>query len=118
VLAGHFALVACCRLHPWLGGGFGMFSTVDERRLVATALGPDGEERIELPIALEDAADRAEALPTGRRLGAIAAELAADPPPGTLAVRVEVWETRFDASFAPRFERIGAATAGVVPGAR
>ena len=108
VAAEHFALVACCGLHPWLGGGFGMFSTVDERRLVAVAVGAHGEEPIELPAAFDDAADRAEALPTERRLRAIAEQLAADPPPVARAIRVEVWETRFGPRFDPRFERLGA----------
>jgi hypothetical protein len=108
VVAVHFALVTCCDLHPWLGGGFGMFSTVDERRLVAVSVGAQGEERIELPRALEDAAERAEALPTDARLRAIAEALAADPPPVARAVRVEVWETSFGTAFEPRYARLGA----------
>jgi hypothetical protein len=103
VAAEHFALVACCDLHPWLGGGFGMFSTVDERRLVAVAIGAQGEERIALPESQDDAADRAEAL-------------AADPPPVARAVRVEVWETRFGPAFEPRFERLRAVQVEVRPG--
>jgi hypothetical protein len=116
VAAEHFALVACCDLHPWLGGGFGMFSTVDERRLVAVAVGAQGEERIELPAALGDAAERAEALPTEARLRAIAEELAADPPPVARALRIEVWETRFGPAFEPRFERLRAVSVEVPPG--
>ena len=85
-----------------------MFSTVDERRLVAISVGAQGEERIALPEAFDDAADRAEALPTEARLRAIAEEIAADPPPVAHAVRVEVWETRFGPAFEPRFERLGA----------
>jgi hypothetical protein len=114
----HFVLVACCHLHPWLGGGFGMFSTVDERRLVAIAVTPQGETRIALPSALDDAADRAEALPTGARLRAIAEDLATDPPPGVRAVRVEVWETRFGPTFEPRAERLAEARVEVAPGER
>jgi hypothetical protein len=108
VAAEHFALVACCELHPWLGGGFGLFSTVDERRLVAVAVGAQGEERLALPEAFDDAAERAEALPSEARLRAIAEGLAADPPPVARAVRVEVWETRFGPAFEPRHERLGA----------
>jgi hypothetical protein len=113
----HFTLVACCDLHPWLGGGFGMFSTVDERRLVAVAIETGAERPIELPPELDDAADRAEALPTGPRLHAIAASLADTAPPGAAGVRVEVWETGFGPAFEPRLTRLGVAEVEVTTGA-
>jgi hypothetical protein len=114
----HFALVACCSLNPWLGGGFGMFSTVDERRVLAVATERDAERPIELPEELEDAADRAAALPTGARLRAIAEALADDPPPGARAVRVEAWRMRFGPAFERRPQRLGAAEVEVAPGGR
>jgi len=114
VAAMHFALVRCCQLHPWLGGGFGMFSTVDERRLLAWRIGPEGEGPLALPYELEDAAERAEALPGERRLRAIAAALAADLP-GAQAVRVEVWETRFGPEMEREPHRLRAALVGVPP---
>jgi hypothetical protein len=95
-----------------------MFSTVDERHLLAIAVGADGERAIELPYALDDAADRAEALPTESRLRAIAAEIADDPPPGARAVRVEAWEMHFGPAFERRPERLRAALVEVKPGAR
>jgi hypothetical protein len=85
-----------------------MFSTVDERRLVAVAIEADGEERIELPGWLADAADRAEALPTDRRLRAIGEALASEPPPVARAIRVEVWETRYGPALELRLARLRA----------
>ena len=79
VAAAHFGLVRCCALHPWLGGGFGMFSTVDERHFRALRIDAEGEQPVELPPELEDAAERAEALPSEARLRALAGALATDP---------------------------------------
>ena len=96
----HFALARCCALHPWLGGGFGMFSTVDARHLLAWRRAGDAWEPVELPEALEDAAERAEALPTRGRLRRLARDLARATPGGA-ALRVEVWETRFGPAMEP-----------------
>jgi hypothetical protein len=105
VAAAHFALRAAYDLHPWLGGGFGMFSTVDERRLFAWRVEAGGLRRLELPNDLDDAAERAEALPSEARLRAIADSLVAREPGGG-AVRVEVWEARFGPSMAPELHRL------------
>jgi hypothetical protein len=91
-----------------------MFSTVDERRLVAWRVGPQGEQPLELPHELEDAAERAEALPVERRLRAIAEALAAGLP-GAEAVRVEVWETRFGPEMQRRPSRLRAERVEVAP---
>lgn len=76
-----------------------MFSTVDDRSLRAWRLDPDGAQPLELPLALEDAADRARALPCAGRLRDLAAALTrhADAP-----VRVEVWTQRFERDMQPR----------------
>jgi hypothetical protein len=100
IAASHFVLVRRCGLHPWLGGGFGMFSTVDTRRIQAWRVGPGGEERLDLPQTLGDAAKRAEALPTEGRLAALARDLL-ETSSGGSAIRVEVWETRFDPEMRP-----------------
>lgn len=93
-------LVRCCELHPWLGGGFGMFSTVDERRLLAWRVGSGGESPLDIPDELEDAAERVTALPAEWPLRAFAEALAARDG-ASQAVRVEVWEMRFG----PEMER-------------
>jgi hypothetical protein len=111
----HFALVRCCSLHPWLGGGFGMFSTVDERRLLAFRIGAGGEQPLELPYELEDAAERAEALPREARVRAVAEALAAQQP-GAQAVRVEVWEMRFGPEMERQPQRLRAVRVEVAPG--
>jgi hypothetical protein len=84
-----------------------MFSTVDERRLLAWRVGPGGGRPLELPEELEDAADRAEALPSEARLRAVAQALGAAAP-GEGALRVEVWETRFDTEMRPQARRLAA----------
>jgi hypothetical protein len=104
----HFALVRCCALHPWLGGGFGMFSTVDERRLRLFRIDAAGERPLEVPPELEDAAERVEALPSQAWLRAFLGALAADPELAGAGLRAEVWETRFDASMRPLPRRLAA----------
>ncbi len=119
IAVNHFVLVRCCDLHPWLGGGFGMFSTVDARALGAWRVESRGEERLAVPRGLEDQAKRAEALPTEDRLAALARELvkatSASPRDGAgaaerVAVRVEVWETRFDREMRPEPRRLRSVT--------
>jgi hypothetical protein len=116
-LAGaHFALVRCCALHPWLGGGFGMFSTVDARHLQAWRQEDGAWAPVELPPDLEDAAERAEALPSRARLRSLARALARSGPGAP--VRVEVWETRFDAAMQPVPRRLRAEEVGAGRGRR
>ena len=110
IAASHFLLVRRSDLHPWLGGGFGMFSTVDTRRVLAWRAGPGGGERVPIPPDLEDAAKRAEAMPTGGRLAALARDLLENGSAGD-AVRVEVWETRFDRRMRPEARRLRSVTA-------
>jgi hypothetical protein len=97
----HFALVRCCSLHPWLGGGFGMFSTVDARTLRVFRADAAGERPLEIPPELEDAAERVEALPAEAWLQAFARALAEDPALAGATLAAEVWETRFDAEMRP-----------------
>ena len=87
-----------------------MFSTVDERQLSAWRVGPDGEAPLELPEELEDAAERAEALPSEGRLRALAEALASRAAGG--GVRVEVWEMRFGPAMEREPRRLGAAEVG------
>jgi hypothetical protein len=112
VAANHFALARRCGLHPWLGGGFGMFSTVDTREVHAWRISAGGEERLALPRDLEEAARRAEALPSERRVADLARDLARSGP-ADAGVRVEVWETRFGSSMRPEPRRLRSVTLGV-----
>jgi hypothetical protein len=105
----HFALVRCCSLHPWLGGGFGMFSTVDQRQLRLFRIDAGVERPLEVPPELEDAAERVEALPSEAWLRAFLGALAADPELAGAGLRAEVWETRFDASMRPVPRRLAGA---------
>jgi hypothetical protein len=109
VAAHHFWLVQARSLHPWLGGGFGMFSTVDARSVVALRAGGASEERIPLPDELEDAAERCEALPGPARLQALADALAELPEQAGAVVRVEVWEAGFGPDLRPTWRPLGAA---------
>lgn len=101
VAASHAALVRCCSLSPWLGGGFGMFSTVDARAVRVLQEGLGGERALALPRALEDEADRAAMLPTDARLRALAQALGRQPEHGGAGLRVEAWATSFDPSLEP-----------------
>ena len=109
IAASHFVLVRCSDLHSWLGGGFGMFSTVDTRKIQMWRVGRAGEERLEVPRSLEDAAKRAEVLPSEGRLAALARDLLETSSAGS-AVRVEVWETRFDPEMRPEARRLRSVT--------
>ncbi len=78
-----------------------MFSSVDERRLRAFRVDGGAERELELPPELEDAAERATALPAESWLRWIAEVLAADPALAGASVRVEVVETRYDEEMRP-----------------
>jgi len=91
--------------NPWKGGGFGMFATTDHasaRRVRAFAAGaPAGEARLPIPPELTRDALRVRHLP--RKAAELARELAhrvaegrLPAPPGTRAVRVEVWRLEVD----------------------
>ena len=93
-------------LSPWLGGGFGMFSTTDapsRRHLHAVALREGLREEIELPEALSLFVRKAKSFPSEARLRALARELEAhlreegDPHAAPLeAIAISVYRTRFD----------------------
>lgn len=114
VVAIHQAVLVETRdLTPWLGGGFGMFSTTDgpgDRVVRAVAIVDAGEREVRIPTALEDRAYRAGALPEGRRLRGLAGDIARLEPVARLsprAIRVEVWNIAFDReTLAPRVEQL------------
>ena len=87
-------------LTPWLGGGFGMFATLDtpgNRVLSVHLLEPDFRREILIPESLSDAAERACAFPTRRRLADLAVRLAESPQYDhrtAEAVELTVWRVR------------------------
>jgi hypothetical protein len=96
-------------LSPWKGGGFGMFSTLDERpfryvRMFVRA--PERSEELAVPPSLEDLAASAEILPSDRQLERLArAVVAREHRRGQPAdqVRIDVWRVEFaPGSLAPR----------------
>ena len=98
-------------LSPWLGGGFGMFSTTDvgnRRHLHAFVLRPGLLREIVPPPALDDRVERTLAHPSEGRMRALAQEIARLPTPDhgpPQAVRIQVWRKRFDPeTLAPRSE--------------
>jgi hypothetical protein len=102
-------------LSPWLGGGFGMFSTMDDGvnrhlRVVMTRAGK--EEECEIPPTLTDLAQRAQVLPSPARLRAFAQAVAREysrEGQRFATLRVEVWRTTFDAQrLTPRTRQLRA----------
>ena len=96
-------------LSPWKGGGFGMFSTLDERpfryvRMFVRA--PERSEELAVPPSLEELAASAEILPGDLQLERLArAVVAREQRRGQPAaeVRLEVWRVEFAAgTLAPR----------------
>jgi hypothetical protein len=107
-------------LSPWLGGGFGMFATIEsrsERHLVAFADSPGLMRELAIPERLEDAAARVRALPTRDRLRELAARIAAaerERVPGIQGVRLQLWRTRYaPGTLAPDDRLAGEVTAGL-----
>jgi hypothetical protein len=84
-------------LTPWLGGGFGMFATLDtpgNRAVSVQLLDADFRREIDIPPGLADAAERALAFPTHQRLAQLAqgvAQAARQRHPATQAVELTVW---------------------------
>jgi hypothetical protein len=108
-------LAATVDLSPWLGGGFGMFSTTDDGvnrdlRVVLTRAGHEEERTI--PPTLADLAQRARVLPSPARLRALAQALAREyrrEGQRFATLRVEVWRTTFDAErLTPRTQQLRA----------
>jgi hypothetical protein len=95
-------LVRAQDLSPWKGGGFGMFSSTDagrQRQLRVYLVEPERLREVAIPESLEDRAMRVAALPSPARLRDFAARVGTEVgglAPQLVAVRVELWRTRFD----------------------
>ena len=117
--ANHFWLVHRYQLSPWLGGGFGMFSTMDvgsTRQVFVTAITPNGAEHpVTLREPLRGVMQRARGLPDRKQLATLAQatrEALGDEGSGLdvaelAALRIEVWRTRFEPeTLRPKLERL------------
>jgi len=104
-------------ISPWLGGGFGMFSTTDSparRHLHAVALREGLREELELPDELSLSVRKAQSFPSQRRLRALAHKIALwvretdDPNAAPLeAIEISVYRVHFDRdTLAPSTEPI------------
>jgi hypothetical protein len=117
VAALHFGLVSRSDLDPWLGGGFGMFSTAEPRHVHAAIVRDGDATPLPLEDDLDDRADRAEALPTAGRLESLADAIARSPEAAGGRVRVEVWRSRFDPrALRPRSELLRSVERSAGPG--
>jgi len=89
-------------LSPWSGGGFGMFSSTDSpgrRHLHALVQNASIRREIALPADLEETVRRATTLPSRRRLGRLAAKLAALESRGPIRwdeIELQVWAADHD----------------------
>lgn len=89
-------------LSPWSGGGFGMFSSTDSpgrRHLHALVQNESIRREVALPADLEETVRRATTLPNRRRLGRLAAELAALESRGPIRwdeIELQVWAADYD----------------------
>ena len=88
-------------LSPWLGGGFGMFASVEDRRhrhLHLIEERPGVVRELAVPESLRDPLRRALAHPTDRRLRDLARQVASESGLRANAVlRLELWQTRYAA---------------------
>ena len=107
VACAQIVLAHKAQLAPWLGGGFGMFSTTDiltRRHLHAFVLyGGVRRETALPPDALREVM-RAAAFPSQRHLRALARRIAASPSrsDGALeSIEVQVWGVRYGEGLAP-----------------
>jgi hypothetical protein len=100
VACSQVVLAHTASLSPWLGGGFGMFATIDsrgERQLAILAESPGLLHELDVPPELEEEAERVRAMPTVARLEALARTIAtaeADRIPGLHTIRLQLWRTR------------------------
>ncbi len=101
VALAQLGLALATSLSPWLGGGFGMFSTTDTlsaRHLHVFVIRAGLEREVWPSDSHPDLDQRARALPSEANLRRLARELAREPSRDhgpALAVSVQVWRTRF-----------------------
>jgi len=86
---------------PWKGGGFGMFSTLDQvgyRGVDAVVEAPGRSEELTIPSSLEEAAARAAACPTDWLLRRLAEQIVTRErryERAVTRVKLTAWRTEF-----------------------
>lgn len=102
--AQHFYLVSHEYLSPWLGGGYGMFSTTDygpSRYIRVYALQDNIiQEEIEIPPRLSKLARKVRGLPDDKHVFQLARAIGNYLNlnlHGFPVIRIEVWATKYDA---------------------
>jgi hypothetical protein len=100
VALSHVLLVGGMTLSPWLGGGFGMFSTTDSSTSrhvhVWRPDGAGGRTPVVVPADLDEAMRHLRVLPTTAAIVRAGRLLQRHPDIGGAALTVEVWRTRYD----------------------
>ena len=114
IAAHHFYLVHHAHLSPWLGGGYGMFSTTDygPSRFVRVYGLQDNiiQEEIEIPSRYSKLARKVKGLP-GNELVLEMASAIEDyldsNQHGFPVIRVEVWATKYDTeTLEPAYQKL------------
>ena len=107
VAVNQLRLAGTVALSPWSGGGFGMFSTTDSpgnRHLHAFVQNEGIRREVTIPSDYADRVRRATTLPTRRRLGALAADLALLESGGRInwdEIELQVWAVDYETTLLP-----------------
>lgn len=86
-------------LSPWLGGGYGMFSTTDvgrNRHIHIYANSPGIRKELICPQDLKDIVFRTKSFPTGRNLKRLARRISVIEDDSTLqSIEIQVWKSQY-----------------------
>jgi len=112
----HFYLVHNHQLSPWLGGGYGMFSTTDygpSRFIKVVTLNNDIiQEEIEIPEHLSQLSKQVRSLPDNKNITNLAIKLEnylAINQHSAPFIRVEIWKTDYDSeTLKPSYQKLNA----------
>ena len=115
LIAGHhFYLVHNYHLSPWLGGGYGMFSTTDygPSRFIKIFVLKDNiiQEEVEIPEHLSELSQQVRSLPNNKNIQKLAVELEdylAFNQHTFPVIRVEIWKTLYDSeTLKPSYQKL------------
>jgi hypothetical protein len=107
VAVNQLVLAATESLSPWSGGGFGMFSSTDSpanRHLHAFVQNEGIRREVRIPPEFADRVRRATTLPTRKRLGTLAADIALLESASAVRwdeIELQVWAVTYDPSLLP-----------------